>query len=111
MSSPTVSTSSPPSIRLDIHVERTGTGNGPASSPVPIDPHACIGASGTRQPDDNGRRCKHPTVWLIVGVGRFCHSHFECYHAVNWKRIDIKDIRRLSDREIDFFKGNERAAR
>ena len=102
-SSSTPASVSTSTVRLNIHVGRADDN----PSPVPVDPHACIGASGSRQPDDNGRRCKHPTVWLIVGVGRFCHSHFETFHAINWKRIEIKDIRRLSNDEMDFF-GNGR---
>jgi hypothetical protein len=47
-------------------------------------------------------------LWLIVGVGRFCHSCFEAYLSANYNDIELDEIIRLSNRESDFFLGNER---
>lgn len=49
--------------------------------------------------------CKRTVTWFVAGIGPQCHVCFESTLALDWRKIDIGDIHRLSDRESDFFKG------
>jgi len=69
-----------------------------------IDPDKCIGMTGDRA---IGSICKRRVVWEILGTGRMCHCCFETYFAINWKKVDIDRIVRISDDDRDFFHGNE----
>ena len=54
----------------------------------------------------HGVTCRHRVVWRIVGEGYYCNGCYEVHFATHWRDIDVQDIKRLSDREEDFFGSN-----
>ena len=73
------------------------------SVPDPLSLH-CVGPSkhATDRPV-----CKRKTTWWIKNVGVFCHNCYENYFGSH-PEIDVDDIRRLSERDGDFYNGNGR---
>src|ERR1700721_636170 len=75
-------TSSPSSLRIAI--------------PIPSMPISIV---------DPPVACKRTVVWYIKGRGYYCHSCYESTFALDWRKIPIEDVIRLSDDETQFFKG------
>ena len=53
-----------------------------------------------------GITCKHRVVWRIIGEGYYCNTCYDSHLAAHYRDIDVLDIRRLSDREQDFYASN-----
>ncbi len=64
----------------------------------------CIGMTGDKS---IGSICKRRVVWEILGTGKMCNCCFETYFSINWRKVDIAQVVRLSDDDRDFFHGNE----